>query len=735
MVRDHGSEADGAPSVTHRMRRWWRPWKVSVAIGVGLVALVVGLLALPGGTLVGDTTTNIKITASLPALDKTHTLIQPLVASQDRLTRIYITFGTFGGTARSCLHVDLRERPSGAAPGTGPVVASRDLPCTGLPDTGPFKVIEVPPIARSAGRTYDVVVTRVDSGDGKGAVVWAGIPRGAAQVAIIAGNTAGLSADVRPEYDPEPHRWDHLVTTMRRLAAYGPDWGSPWVYGGLVVVMLGLLALGPVVLRRRRTLVVVVAALALLRGLVWAASIPQLEAMDEPAHFAYVQYLAEEKAFPGKVADHEWFSPRLQATVDDLNVESTPPGDRPSFIAGADVSTEAALRSLSPQGGGGGPGTMYAPFYYIPAAVLYLAGGGNILTQIMLARLWSVVMGVLAAGILVVLGRQLFPRRRAAQWAFVVAGLFQPMIAHQFAIVNNDAWVITAGFAALSVGLALAKGRRSAGLALLAGVIIGAALLGKPFGIACAVPLAVGWVVGKVRAREHLVRVYLREAVLVVVGVASTYGAWTLAAERMGLTTSAVPAHQAVGQSLSGFWDAQFGHQLDAARAIWGDQLWGDFGWVRVPLPPPIRLALFVIELVLLLGLVVWVVVLVVQQVRRRLRIGEAGEVVRVPVAEEDAGGLPLDVRILMTAATIVGTVGTLYAAGYVYYMATGLNNLLQGRYALLALPAILAAPALLVERFTGGRVKPIVVNSLAAFGMVSVNLLGLVLVQEAFYG
>ena len=44
-----------------------------------------------------------------------------------------------------------------------------------------------------------------------------------------------------------------------------------------------LVALGPVVLRRRRTLVVVVAALALLRGLVWAASIPQLEAMDEPA--------------------------------------------------------------------------------------------------------------------------------------------------------------------------------------------------------------------------------------------------------------------------------------------------------------------------------------------------------------------------------------------------------------------------------------------------------------------
>ena len=734
MARDHGSDEEAAASAPPADRRWWRPWRVSVAIGVGLVALVVGLLALPGGTLVGDTTTNIKITAPLPAIDAAHPLIQPFVASQDRLSRIYVTFGTFGGTSRSCLHVDLRERPTGVAPGAGPVVASRDLPCTGLPDTGPVKALEITPIAHSAGRTYDVVVTRLDSGGGTGTVVWAGPPRGDAQVAIIAGNTAGLSADVRPEYDPEPHRWDHLVTTMQRLAAYGPEWGSPWVYGGLVAAMLGLLALGPAILRKKRTLVVVVAALALLRGLVWAASIPQLEAMDEPAHFAYVQYLAEERAFPGKLTDHEWFSPRLQAAVDDLHVESTPPGDRPSFVAGADTATETALGALSPKGGGGGPGTMYAPFYYIPAALLYLAGGDNILTQIMLARLWSVLMGVLSAGILVILGRQLFPRRRAAQWAFVVAGLFQPMIAHQFAIVNNDAWVITAGFAALSVALALAKGRRHARLALLAGVIIGAALLGKPFGIACAVPLAAGWIVGKVRARERHVGVYLREAALVVLGVGATYGAWTVAAERMGLATSAVPAHQAAGQSLRGFLDAQFGHQLDAARAIWGDQLWGDFGWVRVPLPPQIRLALFSIEVVLALALIAWVVTLVVELIRRARRGAAAahdpGAVVMAPADE-----LPLDVRILLVAVTILGTVGTLYAAAYVYYMATGLNNLLQGRYALLALPALLAAPALLVERFTGDRVKPVVINGLAAFGMVSVNLLGLVLVQEAFYG
>ena len=735
MAGDHDPVEAAGASARPADRRWWRPWRVSVAIGVGLVALVVGLLALPGGTLVGDTTTNIKITAPLPALDKTHSLIQPFVASQNRLTRVYITFGTFNGTARSCLRVDLRERTPGVTPGTGPLVASNQLPCTGLPDTGPVKAIEMAPVADSSGRTYDVVVTRVDSGGGQGFVVWAGVPRGDAQVAMIAGNTAGLSADVRPEYDPEPHRWDHLATTLQRLASYGPGWGSPWVYGGLVAAMLGLLALGPVLLRHKRTLVVVIAALALFRGLVWAASIPQLEAMDEPAHFAYVQYLAEERAIPGKLTDHEWFSPRLQAAVDDLNVESTPPGDRPSFAPGADSSTEAALNALSPRGGGGGPGTMYAPFYYIPAAALYLAAGGNILTQIMLARLWSVLLGVLAAGILVLLGRQLFPRRRAAQWAFVVAGLFQPMIAHQFAIVNNDAWVITAGFAALSVALALAKGRRSARLALLAGVIIGAALLGKPFGIACAVPLAVGWVVGKVSVRERQIRVYAREGALVALGVASTYGAWTFVAERMGLATSAIPVHRAAGQSLRGFVEAQFGSQLDAARAIWGDQLWGDFGWVRVPLPPQIRLALFAIEVVLVLALVAWVVVLIVPLFRRIGRtVDPAGGAVG-PVADASADELSLDVRILICAVAIVGTVGTLYAAGYVYYMATGLNNLLQGRYALLALPALLAAPALLLERFTGGRVKPIVVNGLAAFGMVSVNLLGLVLVQEAFYG
>jgi hypothetical protein len=735
MARDHVSKEPRPARVTSARAFRWSAGRVSVVLGAVFIALAAGLLALPGGTIVGDTTTNIKISALLPGLDRDHRLVQPVEATEGRLTRVYVIFGTHPATPRCEVRAELRATAVGGAPGTGQVLATQDWSCAALPDNGPAKVLELNPIADSAGKTYDVVVTRTDDTPGPTAAVWAGPPKGTAAVAVIAGNTDNLSAAVRVEYDPQPHRWDHLVTTLNRLSSYGPDWGVPWIYVSVLALMLGLLAAGPVLLRHRRLLAVSVLVIALLRGLVWSASIPQFEAMDEPAHFAYVQFLAEQRAFPGNVKYHETYSPRLQAAVDELNVESTTPGDRPPFTKGADVVTEANLEKLSPKGGGAAPGSMYAPFYYLPAAALYLAGGDNILSQIMLARLWSVLMGVAAAGILMVLGRQLFPRGSAARWAFVVAGLCQPMIAHQFAIVNNDAWVITAGFGALSVALAMAKGRRSAKLALLAGVIIGAALLGKPFGIACAVPLVVGWIVGKVHTRERSIGVYLRESALVVLGFALTYGLWTLDAARLHLATSDVPVHKDAGQSLSGFFDAQFSNHLDSVRAIWADQLWGNFGWVRIPLlPAPLRLMVFAVEVALVLGLAAWVVVAVVGWLRHRVARPDDASA-ESPGGIGDSDALSLDTRILLCGVTILGTVGTLYAAGYVYYAATGANNLLQGRYALLALPAILAAPALLVERFSGGRVKPVVINSIAAFAMVSANLLGLVLVQEAFYG
>lgn len=732
-------------------------------VALGFVVVVVAILALPGGNVVGDTTTNVRITTVLPELEQGEPVVQPFVASEDRLASIYVTFGTYFGAARCDVAVTLVERSAGAEPGTGTQIAARDWSCADLPDTGRFEVLEFEPIESSAGTLYDVVIERIDSGSGQGAVVWAGEPKGDALPVLLDGEPSELSTAVRGEYDPQPHRWDHMAQTLQRLAAYGPEWGSPAAFVAMVALLGAILALAPVARRSTRSLIILVAVLAVLRGLVWSAAVPALEAMDEPAHFAYVQFLAEEREFPGHVDNHEIFSERLHGTVAALNVESTTPGDRPDYSEGGEERTLEQIEGLSPTGGGGGPGSMYAPFYYLPAVPLYEAAGDGILAQIAWARLWSVLLGAAAAVLLVLIGRQLFPGSSAAQTAFAIAGVFQPMVAHQFAIVNNDGWVIAAGFAALAVGLELTRRSRAPGLALLAGAIIGAGLLGKPFAIACAVPLAAGWLVGKIRARQRSVRVLAGEAGLVVVGFALTYGLWAANAARLNLNTSEVPARNETGQSLAGFLDANFGGRLNGARMIWADQMWGDFGWVRIPLPPPIPIVIFAIEVLLLIGLCVWAVMVLVELRRRRAGTGrtvtsttaeegEEGERVdAAPTAAAERGPsgtsgratdgalaaapIPLDVRILVVAATIAGVIVTLYAAGWVYYMSTGANDLIQGRYALLAVPAFIAGPALLLERFSHGRVRPTVVNIAAAFGMVAANLLGILVVLEAFYG
>ena len=737
-------QTDDSPAAANRaITQRWRgrsKWRISGVVALAFVALVVGLLALPGGKVVGDTTTNTRFTTIVPALKPGELVVQPILSSNSRLSTIYVTFGTYYGSARCDVRVSLRERTAGALPGTGRQIASQDWSCTQLPDSGRFAALQFAPIADSKGESFDVVVERTDSGAGSGVAIWAGDPKGDAVPALVDGHVQAFSTAIRGEYDPRPHRWDHMAQTLTRLAAYGPAWGSAGVFVGLVVLLGLLIALGPMVRRSTRTLAILVSLLALVRGLIWSAAVPALEGMDEPAHFANVQFLAEEHQFPGKVDNQGTFSARLFEAVAALNVESTTPGDRPDYSPGGEQRVEDEINSASANGGGGGPASMYAPFYYLPAAVLYDAGGGDFMTQIALARLWSVMLGVAAAVLLLIIGRQLFPRSSGAQLAFVIAGVLQPMIAHQFAIVNNDAWVIVAGFAALAVGLELARRGRAPGLAFLAGAVIGIGLLGKPFAIACVVPLAVGWLVGKVRARERSAWVIVKETGLILLGVTVTFGGWTLAAALLGLRTSGVPVSDGKVHGVRAFLEAQFGLGLGSARAIWADQMWGNFGWVRIPMPPPVPQCIFAIEIALLLGLGAWICVVVAGFVRRR-RAQSASDPTAATIvrgmtnSEIRTAPLPLDVRILMIGVTIVGIIGTLYAAAWVYYRSTGGNDLLQGRYALLALPAFIAGPALLIERFSGGRAKPVVANTIAAACMIAANMLGLLVVLEAFYG
>ena len=70
--------------------------------------------------------------------------------------------------------------------------------------------------------------------------------------------------------------------------------------------------------------------------------------------------------------------------------------------------------------------------------------------------------------------------------------------------------------------------------------------------------------------------------------------------------------------------------------------------------------------------------------------------------------------------------------AGYLNYHRTGRNDLIQGRYALMLLPAIVALPALAL-RTLRPRISPLVPTLGAAAALVMLNVGGVALVVERF--
>lgn len=729
---------------------------------LGIFAVtVVFLVSRTGGTVLGDTTTHPVDNELLPQMDGGDRIVQPVASSNDRLSAIQIRFGTYQGSADCTIRVSLHEDDDRPTEATGALVAQQDWDCSDLIDSSPMEVLTLPAEQDSAGQTYDVVVQRIDERATDGVVVWAGDLRRDDLPAAVNGRATELTADIRPLYDPEPRWWDHLDVIMSRMAAYGPSWGTAGAFGALLLIVAALLAALPMTTRSPRALIIVVAVLALARGLLWSAAVPAFGGMDEPAHFSNVQSMAQEHQLPGQLDNTGTYSEQIGVAHDRLNLLSAAPGDRPDYSAAAEDRTTDEIDAASPLGGGGGPASAYPPAYYAPAAALSNLGGDSFFGQLMAARLWSVLLGVAGAVLLALIGRTTFPRSPAAQVAFAAAGVLHPMASHQFAIVNNDAWVIVAGFASVLAALELTRRPHARGLALLAGVIIGCGLLGKPFGVAVAVPLAIGWLVGKVRGRVRSVRDLATEVFLVLVGFAATYGAWRVAAAAFGIASQKIPSLDHEPISLRAFLAAS----VRGARWIWGSQFWGNFGWVRIPFPEPIPTAIFASLMMVAAGVLVWLVMLIREgPIGRRSAASAASD---TPAASDtsdtsdasstadasrtgteatagaaDARGVtsvpkevPLDVRILVNVSFLVGTVVALYAAAWIYYESTGRNDLLQGRYALMALPAILALPGLLVERLSRGRLSALLVNAPLAAAMGVLTLLGLKRVLETFYG
>ena len=195
-------------------------------------------------------------------------------------------------------------------------------------------------------------------------------------------------------------------------------------------------------LRRIPVTAWVCALIACLNAACWSVISPPFQVVDESAHFAYVQRLAETGRLPS--SSGETFPPAEERAIYDLHNAAVL--EHPSVDT---ISTEAAQRKLEhdlavPEkrtgSGGAGVAASQPPLYYALETIPYdLETGGTVLDRLALMRLLSALMAGLTALFAYLFLREALP---AVPWAWTVGGLgvaLDPLLGVMSGAVNPDA--------------------------------------------------------------------------------------------------------------------------------------------------------------------------------------------------------------------------------------------------------------------------------------------------------
>lgn len=397
-----------------------------------------------------------------------------------------------------------------------------------------------------------------------------------------------------------------------------------------------------------RRMLGVVIGLYVLVAVLYAVYTPAWQAPDEPAHYNYVRYLAEQHRFPIlKAGDYP------AAYLDEIKAARFPSG-----------MTIEPLRYEFHQ----------PPLYYLLAVPVYRLFGGALLPL----RLLSVATGVLILLVVYAIARELWP---AAEWPALGAAAFiafLPMHVAVTAAMTNDslAELLLATIVLLAVRTVKlpvgAPGERQAVIVL--GIATGVALVCKS-GIYIAVPLVLAALVAREAwSQNHGSACGLaRDAGLYLLPALALPLPWWLRNVWLygGLDVLGLGRHDAVvaGQLRTAEYLGAHGVEqwLHEFGLITFRSFWGQFGWMGVPLDPRLYQALAILSMLSLAGLAAWAA-----RARR-------------PWPPAPRWQLPAAGLLLLTVA--------LTAASYVWYNLQFVQ--FQGRYLFPALAAIGLAAAI----------------------------------------
>jgi len=336
-------------------------------------------------------------------------------------------------------------------------------------------------------------------------------------------------------------------------------------------------------------LLAAIIAVYLALGTLYAAVTPPWQAPDEPAHYNYVRYLAEQHRFP-----------------------ILKPGDYPAVyleeIKAAHFPVEMSIEPIRYE-------FHQPPLYYLLAVPVYRLFGGALLPL----RLFSVLTGALLLLVTYWALLGLAPQRPFLALGGTAFVAFLPMHLAMTAAVNNDTLVELLLAIILLLAIRYLKepvsSEREPSLLLLLGVTTGLGLVSKS-SVYVVLPLVLAAIIARILwpgrgSRPHPrglappIALYLVPAV----GLALPWWARNLAYYG-GLDFLGLGRHNqvVVGQlrtaqfiAEQGFWQLVRDFLLTSFRSFWGQ-----FGWMGVLLDPRLYQGLAILSSLAAIGFALW---------------------------------------------------------------------------------------------------------------------------------
>jgi hypothetical protein len=351
----------------------------------------------------------------------------------------------------------------------------------------------------------------------------------------------------------------------------------------------------------------VCALVALLNAVSWSLITPPFLALDEPAHFAYVQQLAETGRLPSS-SENE-YSVEEQTALNDLHQSEVRfrPAGHPIFSGAEQSKLQSDLAQPLSRAGSGDAGVAASepPLYYALQTIPYALGSGSsILVRLQLMRLLSAVMAGFTALFVFLFLREALPRVR---WAWTVGGLgvaFGPLLAFASSTVDPDALLFSISAAVLyCLARAFRRGLTQR-LALVLGGLIAAGLVTKLNFVGLAPGAAFGLaLLARREARTIGVSAYYRllaPALAIAVSPGVLYGLINLFSHHplFGLVSGEAAGLASAGHTISGGFDYIWQFYLprlpwmhndfngvSTTRQIWFRDTIGLYGWGDTTFP------------------------------------------------------------------------------------------------------------------------------------------------------